>query len=97
MAFGLEREVVEASWQTTTARKEASCRIFRTSCHDRASSASWRWRRGGRDALDGTRETLVALRVVVFETNLEFDGLNEVALLLAVGLGKELFDGASHT
>ena len=40
--------------------------------------------RGGRDALDGTRETLVALRVVVLEADLEFDRLDEVALLLAV-------------
>ena len=47
-------------------------------------------------ALDGTRETLVALRVVVFKTDLEFDRLDEVALLLAVGLGEELLDGAPH-
>ena len=47
-------------------------------------------------SLDGSRETLVALRVVVFEADLEFDGLDEVALLLAVGLGEELLDGAPH-
>ena len=47
-------------------------------------------------ALDGTRETLVALGVVVLETNLELDGLDEVALLLAVGLGEELLDGTPH-
>ena len=34
------------------------------------------------NALDGARETLVALGVVVLETNLELDGLDEVALLL---------------
>ena len=32
--------------------------------------------------LDSARETLVTLGVVVLETNLEFDGLNEVAPLL---------------
>ena len=48
-------------------------------------------------ALDGARETLVTLGVVVLEADLELDRLDEVALLLAVGLGKELFDGASHT
>ena len=37
---------------------------------------------GKGDALDGARETLVALGVVVLETNLKFDGLNEVAPLL---------------
>ena len=46
--------------------------------------------------LDGARETLVTLRVVVLETNLELDGLDEVALLLAVGLGEELLDGTPH-
>ena len=48
------------------------------------------------DTLDGTRETLVALGVVVLETDLELDGLDEVALLLAVGLGEELLDRAPH-
>ena len=47
------------------------------------------------NALDGTRETLVALGVVVLETNLELDGLDEVALLLD-GVGKELLDRAPH-
>ena len=47
-------------------------------------------------ALHGTRETLVPLGVVVLETNLKLDGLDEVALLLAVRLGEELTDGAPH-
>jgi hypothetical protein len=47
--------------------------------------------------LDGSRETLVPLRIVVLETNLEFDGLNELPLLLTVGVSQQLFDGASHT
>jgi len=46
--------------------------------------------------LDGSRETLIPLGVVVLETNLELDGLDEVALLLAVGIGKEFLDGAPH-
>ena len=48
------------------------------------------------NALDGSRETLVTLGVVVLETDLELDGLDEVALLLAVGLGEELLDRAPH-
>ena len=48
------------------------------------------------DSLDGTRETLITLRVVVFEANLELNGLHEVSLLLAVGFGEELFNGAPH-
>ena len=41
-------------------------------------------RAGDMGELDGARETLVALGVVVLETNLELDGLDKVALLLAV-------------
>ena len=41
-----------------------------------------------RNALDGTRETLVALRVVVLETDLELNRLHEVAALLAVRVGE---------
>jgi hypothetical protein len=33
----------------------------------------------------GARETLVLLRIVVLETDLEFDGFEEVALLLLRG------------
>ena len=51
---------------------------------------------GLEDALDCSRETFVTLGVVVLETDLELDGLNEVALLLAVGIGKELLDRAPH-
>lgn len=39
---------------------------------------------GHRGQLDGARETLVTLRVIVLETDLELDSLEEVALL---GLG----------
>jgi len=46
--------------------------------------------------LDSTRETLVALRVVVLQPNLKLDRLDKVALLLAVGIGQQLLDGASH-
>ena len=48
------------------------------------------------DLLDGARETLVALRVVVLEADLELDGLDKVAPLLAVGGGEEVLDGAPH-
>jgi hypothetical protein len=45
--------------------------------------------------LDSARETLVTLRVVVLETDLEFDSLHKVALLL-LGLGQELLDRGPH-
>jgi hypothetical protein len=43
---------------------------------------------GARDTgkLDGAGETLVTLGVVVLEADLELDGLEEVALLLLVGV-----------
>lgn len=47
--------------------------------------------------LDGTRETLVTLRVIVLEADLEFDGLEEVALLLFVGVLEELLYVSTHT
>lgn len=47
--------------------------------------------------LDGTRETLVSLRVVVLETNLKLNGLNEIPLLLAIiCLRQQFLDGAPH-
>jgi len=47
-----------------------------------------------RDAreLDGAAETLVTLRVIVLEADLELDGLEEVALLLLLGVLKERLD-----
>lgn len=42
--------------------------------------------------LDGSGETLVSLGIVVLETNLELDGLEEVALLLIVGVVQQLLD-----
>ena len=45
--------------------------------------------------LDGARETLVPLGVVVLETNLELDGLDEVTLLL-LGRREQFTDGAPH-
>ena len=51
---------------------------------------------GDRRQLDGARETLVTLRVIVLEADLELDGLDKVAPLLAVGGGEEVLDGAPH-
>ena len=45
---------------------------------------------------DGTRETLVTLGVVVLQTNLQFDGLDEVATLLLRSL-EHVLDARSHT
>jgi len=53
-------------------------------------------RAGNIGQLDGARETLISLGIVVLETNLEFDSLDEVTSLLAVGIGEELLDRAPH-
>ena len=42
--------------------------------------------RGHGGKFDGAAETLVTLRVIVLEADLEFDGLEEVALLLLEGV-----------
>lgn len=42
--------------------------------------------------LDGAGETLVTLRVVVLEADLELDGLEEVTLLGLIGVGEEILD-----
>lgn len=49
---------------------------------------------GARDAgqLDGARETLVTLRVIVLQADLKLDGLEEVTLLGLVGVLQELGD-----
>ena len=49
---------------------------------------------GARDGgeLDGSRETLVTLGVIVLEADLELDRLEEVPLLGLVGVLKELLD-----
>ena len=46
--------------------------------------------------LNGTREPLVSLRIIVLEADLQLDGLDEVALFLAVCVCEEFFDGAPH-
>jgi hypothetical protein len=48
-----------------------------------------------RYVLDGARETLVSLGVVVFETDLELNSLNKLPLLF-LGLGQELLDRRPH-
>jgi hypothetical protein len=45
--------------------------------------------------LYGSRETFVTLRIVVFETDLKLNGLNEFSFLVLRVL-QELFDRASH-
>lgn len=47
---------------------------------------------GDSGQLDGARETLVTLRVIVLQTDLELDGLEEVTLLSLVGVLQELGD-----
>jgi hypothetical protein len=47
--------------------------------------------------LDGARETLVTLRVIVLQADLEFDGLEKVALLLLGGVFEKLLHVSTHT
>lgn len=47
---------------------------------------------GDRRQLDGARETLVTLRVIVLQADLKLNGLEEVSLLGLVGVLQELGD-----
>ena len=47
---------------------------------------------GDRGQTDGAGETLVTLRVIVLQADLKLNGLEEVALLLLVGVLQELGD-----
>lgn len=47
--------------------------------------------------LDGTRETLITLRIIILEADLEFDGLEEVSLLRLVGVFQKLLDVRAHS
>jgi hypothetical protein len=64
------------------------CRVDVPDGHARA--------RHGRE-LDGTRETLVTLGVVVLQTDLELDGLEEVTLLLILRVVEQLLDILAHS
>lgn len=46
---------------------------------------------------DGTRETLVTLGVVVLQTDLKLNGLEEVTLLLIVRVLQQLLDILAHS
>lgn len=54
-----------------------------------------RARDGGQ--LDGARETLVTLRIIVLQADLEFDGLEEVSLLLVQGVFEKLLHVLAHS
>jgi len=47
--------------------------------------------------LDGTRETLVTLRIIVLETDLKLDRLEEVSLLLVGGVLEKLLHVLAHS
>jgi len=47
--------------------------------------------------LDGARETLVTLRIIILEADLEFDGLEEVSLFRLVGVFQKLLDVRAHS
>lgn len=47
--------------------------------------------------LDGARETLVTLGVIVLQTDLKLDGLEEVTLLLVVRVVEKLLDILAHS
>jgi hypothetical protein len=46
---------------------------------------------------DGSGETLVTLRIIVLEADLELDGFEEVTLLGLEGVIQELFDVGTHS
>jgi hypothetical protein len=52
---------------------------------------------GNGGQLDGARETLVTLGVVVLQTDLKFDGLEEVSLLLILRVVEQLLDILAHS
>lgn len=54
---------------------------------------------GARDGgqLDGARETLVTLGVIVLQTDLKLDGLEEVSLLLILRVVEQLLDILAHS
>jgi len=47
--------------------------------------------------LDGAAETLVTLRVIVLEADLELDGLEEIALLRVLAVVQEIMDIGTDT
>ena len=47
--------------------------------------------------LDGARETLVTLRIIVLQADLEFDGFEEVSLLLVERVVEEVLDVGAHS
>jgi hypothetical protein len=54
-------------------------------------------RAGDDRELDGSGETLVALRIVVLEADLKFDRLEEVSLLLLEGVIEKLLHIGAHS
>jgi hypothetical protein len=46
---------------------------------------------------DGSTETLVTLRIIVLEADLEFDGFEEVSLLGLEGVFEETLDVGTHS
>lgn len=52
---------------------------------------------GNGGQLDGARETLVTLGVVVLQTDLKLDGLEEVSLLLILRVVEQLLDILAHS
>ena len=51
--------------------------------------------KGELNVLDSSRETLVPLGIVVLQSDLEFESLNEIPLLL-LGILEDFLDGATH-
>ena len=47
--------------------------------------------------LDGAGETLVTLRIIVLQADLEFDGLEEISLLLIEGVIEKLLYVLAHS
>lgn len=54
-------------------------------------------RAGDGRQLDGARETLVTLGIIVLQTDLELNGLEEVTLLLVERVVEKLLDILAHS
>ena len=54
-------------------------------------------RSGNGGQLDGSGETLVTLRIIVLEADLQFDGLEEVSLLLIERVIEQLLHVRAHS
>ena len=75
-------------WSGTRVGNRKKWRVNTPDGHARARNAG---------QLDGTRETLVTLGVIILQTNLQLNGLKEVTLLLVERVVEQLIDILAHS